>query len=361
MKALLNPENEIKDSTAQPESAAEIGQHIANLLVRHGQITAEQLKYAIRIRSKLSSTKTLVSVLQELHFITAEKLQEVLKTNALSVPLGALLVELGYLRESDLRAALALQAEKPDRKLGEILAEAHLIKEDDLVDALSFQLGYERLSPDDYTPEPEYFRAAPVSWFRSKDCIPLMRREGAVVVAFADPRDQRQIDMVSKLFGDKIVAGIAKKDEIHHALNRIESANVKHTTRHAAENEIVQIANDLITQAADSSVSDIHIEPAKKALRVRFRKDGVLVKHKDYPFNVIGPLTNRIKIMSSIDISEKRRHQDGRILFDYCGNPLDIRVSTYGTIYGESIVMRLLNNCSISAISGWPLPLRTAM
>jgi type IV pilus assembly protein PilB len=102
--------------------------------------------------------------------------------------------------------------------------------------------------------------------------------------------------------------------------------------------------NDLIAQAAESTVSDIHVEPAKQSLRVRFRKDGVLVKHKEYPLDIVGPLTNRIKIMSNIDISEKRRHQDGRLLFDYRGNPLDIRVSTYGSIYGETVVMRLLNN-----------------
>jgi type IV pilus assembly protein PilB len=106
----------------------------------------------------------------------------------------------------------------------------------------------------------------------------------------------------------------------------------------------VQAVNELISQAAESAISDIHIEPGKKFLRIRFRKDGALVKHRDYPAEMIGPFTNRLKIMSGIDISEKRRHQDGRIVFDYCGNPLDIRVSTYGMIYGESIVMRLLNN-----------------
>jgi type IV pilus assembly protein PilB len=320
------------------------GLQIANLLVHHGYITAEQLRYATRICSKLQSARTLVSVLLELRFITTEKLRAALSTNALSVPLGGLLVELGYLRDSDLRTALAMQAETPERKLGEILTEAHLLKEDDLVEALSFQLGLERWSPTSCTPDAELFRVAPVSWFRGKNCIPLTRREGSVVVAFADPSDQRQVDLVSKLYGDRIVIAIAGKSEIHHALNRIESANGKRTAVLTAENTIVQMVNDLVNHAAESLVSDIHVEPAKQCLRIRFRKDGVLVKHKEFPIDIVGPLTNRIKIMSNIDISEKRRHQDGRLIFDFRGNPLDIRVSTYGTIYGETVVMRLLNN-----------------
>jgi type IV pilus assembly protein PilB len=345
MKALLDSDSR---ETAQPDqpdlSLEKLGQYIANLLVQQQIITDDQLRYAKRICSKLSSSKTLVSVLQELHFITAEQLRETLSANALSVPLGALLVELGYLKESDLRAALALQEEKPDQKLGEILTESNFIREEQLAEVLSFQLGFQLMSPSECTPDPELFRTAPVSWFRSRDCIPLMRRDGMVMIAFADPRDRRQVDMVGKLYGENIVIGIAQKQEIHHALNRIESAGEKRSSTALSDNAIVQAVNDLITQAAESSVSDIHIEPGKKLLKIRFRKDGTLVNYKEYPLEMVGPFINRIKIMSSIDISEKRRHQDGRMLFNHCGNPLDIRVSVYVTIYGEAIVLRLLNN-----------------
>jgi type IV pilus assembly protein PilB len=345
MKALSEANARTNTAELPPDSSVEqVGRFIANLLVQQKVITAEQLQYAIRICGKLTSPKTLVSVLQELHFITTEKLREVLSANSLAVPLGALLVELGYVSEPDLRAALAIQAEKPERKLGEILTECNFIKEDDLSEALSFQLGYQLLSPAEFAPEPDFFRAAPVNWFRSRDCIPLARRDGSVLVAFSDPRDHRQIDTVAQLFGNKILVGIAGKSEIHHALNRVESAKEKHSVTAVSENSIVQAVNELINEAADTAISDIHIEPGKKSLRIRFRKDGALVIHKEHPIEMVGPLTNRIKIMSGIDISERRRHQDGRILFDYRGNPLDIRVSTYGTIYGEAIVMRLLNN-----------------
>ena len=344
MNAIQDSDSNTLPAAAPDFSLDHVGEYIANLLVQQKLITPEQLQYANRICSKLPSAKTLVSVLLELHFITTESLREILSANALSVPLGALLVELGYLRAADLKAALALQGEKPGRRLGEILTEAQFIKEESLAEALSFQLGYELLSPAESPLEIELFRAAPVNWFRSRDCIPLMKRDGVVVVAFADPRDRRQVDMVGGLFGGRIIIGIAGKQEIHHALNRAENAIEKRPLQAINENAIVMAVNDIITQAAETSVSDIHIEPGKKFLRIRFRKDGALIKHKDHPIEMVGPLTNRIKIMSGIDISEKRRHQDGRMLFDFCGNPIDIRVSTFGTIYGESIVMRLLNN-----------------
>jgi type IV pilus assembly protein PilB len=345
MKAPINSDIDLTSKPVQPELLLEqIGQYIANLLVQQQIITADQLHYAKRVCSKLPSAKTLVSILQELHFITTEQLRETLSANALSVPLGALLVELGYLKESDLRAVLAIQKEKPDRKLGELLTEFNFLREDQLAEALSFQLGFQLLSPSECTPDPELFRAAPIGWFRSRNCIPLMRHDGMVVIAFADPMDRRQVEVVGTLYGDKIVVGIAPKQEIHHALNRVESAGEKGSVFVVNDNAIIQAINDLITQAAEASVSDIHIEPGKKMLKARFRKDGALFTHKEYPLEMVGPLTNRIKIMASIDISEKRRHQDGRILFNFCGNPLDIRASTYGTIYGENIVLRLLNN-----------------
>jgi len=344
MKPFMDTESKTESLDVQPDSPEQVGQYIGNLLVQQRTLTAEQLKYAVRVWKKLASSKTLISVLQELHFITSEKLRAVLSENPLAVPLGALLVELGYVRETDLKVALALQTEKPDRKLGEILIECNFIKEDNLSEALSFQLGYDLLAPSEFTPDLELFRMAPVNWFRSRDCIPLTRRDGAVVIAFADPRDERQIEPIRKLFGNKIIIGIAGKTEIHHALNRFESIKEKRPVAAVNENTVVLAVNEMVNDAADNSISDIHIEPGKKSLRIRFRKDGALIIHKEHPIEMTGPLTNRIKIMAGIDISEKRRHQDGRILFDYRGNPLDIRVSTYGTIYGEAIVMRLLNN-----------------
>jgi type IV pilus assembly protein PilB len=317
---------------------------ISELLVKEGVITADQLKHGRRIRSKLSGQRTLISVLQELRYVTDEEVRNTLRTRRLSIPLGSLLIELGYLREQELRTALMAQAEKPGKKLGQILLESHMLQEDKLVEVLSIQLGFDRLNPLEFQPTRESFQVSSLEWFRQNDCIPLSRQNGKILVAFADPLDRQQVEGARRMLGSEIVAGIARADEIHQALNRMAGSKNRVREINHNENVIVQAVNDLITEAADTYVSDIHLEPTKDLMRVRFRIDGVLVKQKEFPLDMVPSLTSRIKIMANVDIAERRRHQDGRILFEYRGNPLDIRVSTYGTIHGETIVLRLLNN-----------------
>jgi type IV pilus assembly protein PilB len=336
-----NPPETHEAQSALPPAATEI---IAELLVKERVITSDQLKHARRVRSKLPWPRTLISVLQELHYATADEVRNTLQARGLSVPLGSLLLELGYLRESDLRTALLAQSEKPGKKLGNILVESHLLPEEKLVEVLSIQLGFKRVNPLEFPPMLESFPYSSLEWFRQNNCIPLSKQDGKALVAFADPLDRQQIEGVRRIIGSDIVVGIARIDEIQQALNRMVGS--KNRVRETLQNEsvIVQAVNDLITEAADANVSDIHLEPTKDRMRVRFRVDGVLVHQKEFPFEMIPSLISRIKIMASVDIAEKRRHQDGRILYEYRGNPLDIRVSTYGTIHGETIVMRLLNN-----------------
>jgi type IV pilus assembly protein PilB len=334
-------ENALEKKEGSSPGATEI---ISELLVKEGIITADQLKHARRIQIKLPGQRTLISVLQELRYVTAEQVRTTLRARRLSISLGSLLIELGYLREQDLRTALMVQAEKPGKKLGQILLESHVLQEDKLVEVLSFQLGFDRLNPLEFQPTQESFQVASLEWFRQNNCIPLARQNGKVLVAFADPLDRQQAEGARRMLGSEIVAGIARADEIQQALNRMAGSKNRAREINHNENVIVQAVNEMITEAADTYVSDIHLEPTKELMRVRFRLDGVLVKQKEFPLEMVPSLTSRIKIMANVDIAERRRHQDGRILFDYRGNPLDIRVSTYGTIYGETIVMRLLNN-----------------
>jgi type IV pilus assembly protein PilB len=339
---LAEPESVPDAQSAEPQQSA--GEAIANLLIKTGHVTPEQLRYALRIRSKLHSGNTLIRVLQELHFVQMEEVRETLRANILEIPLGALLVELGYLRESDLKMALSLQKENPGVRLGRILMEHHFLAEEDLVEVLSFQLGFENLTPSLFQPDPEFLRFAPISWFRARDCVPLARRDGKILMAFADPMDRPQVEATRRLFDVDLAVGIARFEEIHQALNRLEAAKGGRASVQNTENLVVQTVNDIINHAIESEASDVHLEPMKDRLRIRYRKDGVLVVHKEIARDLAPPVLSRIKIMSSVDIAEKRRHQDGRIAFEYKGQPLDIRVSTYGTIFGEKIVMRVLNN-----------------
>ena len=330
---------------AQPERAASTqpdGQ-IPQLLVNSGYITPEQLRYAERVQSKLSAPKVLLRVLQELRYVTSDQVSDALRAAPAPLALGDLLLELGVLRSSELDSALTLQKESPGAKLAQILVDHHFLEERTLIEVFSTKLGYTRLAPADERLDPELLGRAPARWFRENDFIPVKRDDGAVTIAFADPLDERQLDAARRLFGEKLVIGIAAKGEITEALDRYETSRMKGHSVKVDENAVVQMVDALISDAADADASDIHIEPLRDRLRIRFRQDGVLTGYKDRPKDVAPALTSRIKIMASLDIAERRRHQDGRILFDCKGLPFDIRLSTYASIHGETLVMRLLH------------------
>ena len=208
------------------------------------------------------------------------------------------------------------------------------------------QLGYPRLSPTSEPLDSGLIERAPVKWFRDNEILPVGRRDAAVVVALAYPLDVRVVEAAHRLFGPKLIIGIAKRVEILEALDFYEASRHKKPSAELKDNFTVQTANEIIQAAADANVSDIHVEPMRDRLRIRFRRDGVLVNYKDFPQDMISPLTSRIKVMASVDIAERRRHQDGRILFESKGIPFDIRLSTYVTVHGETIVMRLLRGRS---------------
>lgn len=337
------------DSTAEAAKcepsgpAPSAGSRIADLLVQVGVITADQLRYALRIQAKLPTQRTLVSVLEELRFSTEEQVRQVLRAHNVSVPLGALLVELGHLREADLKTALAFKKEQANVKLGQILVDNHFISEDALAEVLSYQLGFEYLPLGSVSLDPELARRAPTRIYRAGEFVPVERREGRAVVAFADPLDARAMENARKLFGEDLIPAIARRAEVNEAIDRLEAGRERTGTL-VNENVIVATANQILADAAKERASDIHLEPMKDRLRIRFRQDGVLVAYKELPLDMAPPLTSRLKIMAGADIAEKRRHQDGRILFENSGSPMDVRVSIYVTIYGEAVVMRLLNN-----------------
>ena len=184
----------------------------------------------------------------------------------------------------------------------------------------------------------------PLSVCQELDIVPVRREDSFVILAVSDPLDQRSHDCARKFLGDKAKIVIASKESVRDALKALErSANQPVLSD---ENTIIGMINTLLDDAIEEGASDIHIEPMKDRLRVRFRLDGVMHQHKDFPKEIAPQLSTRIKVMAQADIAEKRRHQDGRILFKSHkhGIDLDLRVSIFITIYGEKIVMRLLNN-----------------
>jgi type IV pilus assembly protein PilB len=322
------------------------GDEIARLLIKEGHLTPEQLAYAKRVRSKLATPKTLTSVLKELGFITNRQLQQTLRVNQVSMRIGALLVELGYMQEANLQTALNLQEQKKTpKKLGEILVESHYVEEQKLAEALAYQLGVPYVEPRFARIDKKLLSLVPPRWCTTYNFVPVGKKNGRVVVAFADPLDQQGRQAAQKIFGQEITPAIAPKRAIRETIAQFERHTVQGATTLSDETTVVGIVNTLLEEALQDNVSDIHIEPMRDRLRVRFRRDGVLFHHKDLPLELATAISSRIKILARADIAEKRRHQDGRFLFTdhHSGETIDLRVSFYVTIHGEKIVLRILN------------------
>ena len=335
-----------KDHTDAP-AAPGVGQ-IVELLVSTGAITREQLLYAQRVHGKLQSTKTLIDVLQELEFIKRDDVVRTLREHSLAIRIGDLLVELGYLKQSELLTALSLQKEggAPRKMLGDIIVEKGFIEERRLTEVLSFQLGFPVAELEFRKLDRKLFAKAPFEVFRDELFVPYaVDEEGAVMVAFANPLEKYSRLSAEKLFGRSMKPALATRTAI---LSAIASAQKSAGSDDAAvpdESTVVGMINKLFDDAMTQGASDIHIEPLRDRLRIRLRHDGIMMPHLELPLDLAPQLSSRIKVMAQADIAEKRRHQDGRIIYEsrLHGFNLDLRVSFYITIFGEKIVLRLLN------------------
>ncbi len=315
---------------------------IVGLLLQAKMLQEKDVLYAERIRAKLTVPEPLLNVLKDLKLITDEAIHATIAGSQLTLRIGDLLFELGYLNADDLEAAFKIQQEREkELKLGEILIKYNFIEEKLFYRILSLQLGCPLIKTEISTIDKQLVAKAPLKILTANAFLPLKTSEGPTWVAFKDPTDQVALQAARQFFGTNIRPVIADRKTLLDTLKLLhnEAAGV---VINIDNNSIIGIVNSIILAAINEDVSDIHIEPSGDCLHVRFRQDGVLCHYKDFPKEVILALTSRIKIMCKADISERRRHQGGRILFDYDEGQIDLRVSLYVTIHGENIVLRLL-------------------
>ena len=341
----MNQSATIQDPTESTEAQSQdsldvIGQR----LVDTGLITAEQLRYARRVQDRMPGAANLMGVLEELHLTTADTVRTSLKNQRIHAPIGLLLFELGYVDNSHLKMALTVQKGRPDDSIGAILVENRAVSEEQFVDVLALQLGLERLYPLASAIDRRLIRKA-AQWYRSRDMIPIERRDRTVVIALENPLNPEHVRAAQREFGKELILGIASRREIHQALSRFDTKH-EDAPIEFGENVVVDAVAQIIRDAAKARASDIHIEPQKDGLRVRFRLDGVLTDYERYPIAMGRPMLSRIKVLAQVDIAQKRRHQDGRLLFEEDGITHGLRLSTYISVHGETAVLRLLNTRS---------------
>ncbi len=330
---------------AQKPPIAEGGDAIARLLIEQGLISTEKLIHAKRIKAKLVSDRSLVEIFKELRLLTNQQLNEVLKKQRLNIRIGDLLVELGHIRQGDLDAALAIQEENKRQKIGDILVEYGFIDEHRLMEILASKLGYPFVEPVFADIDRELLAQVPTKMFTQHSFVPVARTEGRVIIAFADPLDLEDHEAADRIFGRQILPAIGTRQAIRETIELYRRGVQRTATEEADDSTIIGIVNSLFDDAMLQGVSDIHIEPMKDRLRIRFRRDGVLGVHKEMNLDLAAPVATRLKVMAEADIAERRRHQDGRILYESTstGRTLDLRVSFYITVHGEKVVLRLMN------------------
>lgn len=315
---------------------------IIGVLLKDGCLTEDQVRYALRVQGKLISPRPLLEVVKDLKYVSDETIRDSIRKNRVSMRIGSLLVELGIISESVLEHAFAMQKDS-GKKLGEILVNSQLIDERIFLDALSMQMGFPFIEPEFTEIDRKLFLTAPARWYETHHFIPIRMEEGVPLIAFADPLDPHDLKGARDVFGAEYTAAISSHRAVREAISKTERRISGERVVRSDESSVVGMVNAILSTAVQGRASDIHIEPMKDRIRIRFRKDGVLVHHKDLPLDVGPSLISRIKILSECDITEKRRHQGGRFFFEDSTGPVDLRVSFYVTVHGEKIVMRILN------------------
>lgn len=340
-----SPQPSMSPSKVSGQQTTESGDTLALLLVANGMLTEEQVAYAKRIKSKLVSERSLIEIFKELRLLTDQQLNQLLNQQRLDIRIGELLVELGYIRPGELESALAIQAENPHQKIGDILVQYGFIEEHRLMEILASKLGYPFVEPVFANIDRDLLTQVPIKVFAQHAFVPVAKNDGKIVVAFADPLDLEDHAAADRVFGHKILPAIGTRQAIREVIELHRRGALRGSTQEADDSTIIGIVNSLFDDAMQQNVSDIHIEPMKDRLRVRFRRDGVLGVHKEMGLDLAAPLATRLKVMAEADIAERRRHQDGRIFYESAttGMSLDLRVSFYITVHGEKIVLRLMN------------------
>jgi len=291
---------------------------------------------------------------------------EVLPLNKNSL-LGEILIEHTSLTQEQLDNALEIQKEEGGL-LGEILIHKKIILPHEIMRALCFQLKipfFDDLKATEI--DPELIADISINYAKSKEIIPIERKTGVdtdiLVVAVTDPFDEQLKNDFKVFTGCEIEIVVSTSMRIQDAINRVYE---KQTTGLVGELEgefeetydlegpidileateddapVIRFVNSLIFRAVKEKSSDIHIEPFEKEFIVRFRVDGVLYDIIRQPKKAHAAISSRIKVMASLDIAEKRLPQDGRIKIKIAGKDVDIRLSTVPTIYGERLVLRIL-------------------
>ncbi|MBM4112527.1 MAG: pilus assembly protein PilB [Phycisphaerae bacterium] len=292
--------------------------------------------------------------------------------------IGRVLTKLGKLTRDQVHKALELQQDKKKgTKLGEILVELGLITKDDVLVALAGQAGMKSIDLKTIEIPESAIAAVPPETANSYQIVPVEfdPETKRLVVALKSPDNFRAVDDLKLLMGFKVSAVVAPPDQIDEILRskyagktasvqniyaelgesealaalqgRGDSIDLATLQEAADDNKVVRLLNLVLLQAIRDKASDIHFEPFENEFKMRYRIDGVLYEMVPPPKHLAMPIVSRIKVMAKLDIAERRLPQDGRIELQVANAPIDLRVAVLPTMFGESVVMRVLDRGNV--------------
>ena len=359
--------------------STKIGKPIGEMLVEERLASPENVDAALSKQEAMRSRR-FGDYLTEHQIVSPEQLAAALKQQRAQPiqKLGETLVELGYLTEGELEEALAIEARDRSVPLGQILADMGVVEADVVNAVMARKLGIPYVNLRNFRIAPEVLKRVPAVVAHRFQTVPVAEADNALVVAVENPMDMAKLEGLRFVAGMKLLPVMASADDIRAALERFygptqpngataamrgapdvgiselthrlsaETADAELDEQQSAaqDSTLVQLVNKMIVDAIEQKASDIHIEAnaAGRNMRVRFRKDGALVPYLDLPSKFRKAVVSRIKIMCQLDITERRKPQDGKIEFRRFG-PLDVdlRVATIPTAGGlEDVVMRVL-------------------
>ena len=291
---------------------------------------------------------------------------------AASSRLGDMLVKSKLITEEQLKKALAQQSTAGGR-LGSNLVQLGYLTEEDITSFLSKQYGVPSINLAHFEVDPSVIKLVPAEIAQKHMVIPINRKGNVLTVAMADPSNIFAVDDIKFLSGFKVEPVVAAETSIKNAINKHydsagvvqdimknfddrdvsavadieEGVDVGDLQKATEDAPVVKLVNLILTDAIKKGASDIHIEPYEKSFRVRYRIDGVLYDVMQPPMKMKAAITSRVKIMSQLDIAERRLPQDGRIKIRMGHKEIDFRVSTLPTLFGEKVVLRLLDKSNL--------------
>lgn len=293
---------------------------------------------------------------------------QVTPSYAPSVLFGERLVRQGKLKPTDLERALRAQAEIR-QPLGSVLIRLGMLTEQEVIFVLSRHLGVRMAMTRDYPEVALDNLGISVNYMRNAEIIPLRVEDDRIVVAMSNPQDAFCRQALFMACGKSIEPLLGLPSEIRANIERLYGADadkaksnddefeitgshenlddIEHLKDMASEAPVIRTVNQIMTNAMMQRASDIHIEPFESHLKVRYRIDGVIHEVESPPVQLAAAIISRIKLMARLNIAERRLPQDGRIQMRAHGKEIDMRVSTVPTMYGESVVMRLLDKNSV--------------